>query len=818
MDIAPGVSLGPYKILQPLGSGGMGAVYLAYDERLDRRVALKVLTKATGDEATRQLRREARAIARLNHPNIAAVYDVVEHAGDTFIVMEYVDGEPLSTLVTSPPVAIDRALDVGLQLADALAYAHHEGIIHRDIKPGNVMLTRDRKVKVLDLGLARVTSADPFAQTRSASEPVQSHAGTPAYMAPERLSGQPADARTDVYSAGVVLFELLTGKRPYSAPDLMTLAVNIATHPTPRVRTSRPDVPKALDDVVARAMAKDRDSRFASAQELRDGLVRVREAMTGVAPVRVDDPRKKRHRSALIGATVIAILAIVAWFVARGRTPPAPVAAAATVAIPPAFNDSTGQADLDELGSLLQSVLSRNLTALPGITIVRAPVTAAAGSPPDKPPSQPPTYTAALRIRRALSGIVVDADLQQQGDSRPAPHAFSGDELKVLRSAVEGVTASVQQRYRPGRPASDAGRDELQTMPTTDGQALVSYLRGRIALDTSEDAKTDQVAVSAFQEAIKRDRSFAFAHAGLSQAYSSLVRHTTGEPDWLDRAKDAADQALKIDPRCDQAHLAMALVFRAAQQRDGAVVEARQAVVLTPDSDDARRILGLTLIDQGQDEAGFEELQAAAALRPRHWMNYYVLGRSLLVKSRFAEAVSALDKVTSNLPHFESAYVNLGLAQMSLGDYGMAVGNFENALQMEPGDSVALNNLATAYYWDGRFDKALESYQKAIAIDPENPRQFMNLGDTYEALRRAPDAQNAYARCVRFADARRAIKFTPDTEAIGAKCQAKLRNFDEAERRALAAVSKDPTNANVVYKLAVVYALMRQPDKALERL
>jgi len=285
---------------------------------------------------------------------------------------------------------------------------------------------------------------------------------------------------------------------------------------------------------------------------------------------------------------------------------------------------------------------------------------------------------------------------------------------------------------------------------------------------------------------------------------------------WLDQAKDAADRALDLDPRCDQAHLALAVVLLAESQGDP-VAEARQAVHLTPDSDDAHRILGLALISQGQADAGFQELRFATVLRPRHWMNYYALGRSLLAAHGYRDAVEALQKVRDHLPRFESAYVNLGLAQMSLGNWSVAVGHLERAVQLDGEDHFAFNNLATAYYWDRQFKRALELYQEAIRRDPENPKQLMNLGDTYEALALRNEARSAYEQAVKFADARRATGFDAATEAIAAKCQAKL-GIAGAEGRALAALAANETDADVLFKLAVVYALTRQTDKALDRL
>jgi serine/threonine protein kinase/tetratricopeptide (TPR) repeat protein len=821
MEITPGLVLGPYRILKLLGSGGMGAVYLAYDERLERHVALKMVTRAPREDAPRRLLREARAVARLTHPNIAGLYDVFEHDHETFLVMEYVDGEPLTSLVKAQPVSIDRAVDVGLQLVDALRYAHRARIIHRDIKPANVMLTPDGTVKVLDLGLAHET-VDPGADTRTVSavdpsEVISSRAGTPPYMAPERLARHVADARTDVYSVGVVLFELLTGRRPYFAPDLMTLAVNIATQPTPRVAETRPDVPAVLDDLVARAMAKDPATRYASAAELHDALIRVRETLAGKVPKPPDDSPKISRRKVLIGAAVIAALAIVSWLMFGGGSQPAPAIGPGTVAIPPVINASTDQADVDELGSLLQSILSRNLAVVPGITIVPAPppggpTTALAQSPP-----QPANYTVSVTIRRAVSGVAADVDVLRNGDTRPTRQPFTGDELTLLGAVLDGLATVLQPRLTPDSRSGDAGRSQLRDVPTRDLQALVSYLRGRSLLDTSDDPKMDAQAVAAFQDAIRRDGSFAFAHAGLSQAYWSAWKHT-GESSWLDRARDAATQAAAIDPRCDQARVALALVFRGLQRKNEAVSEAKRAVGLTPDSDDARRVLGLALLSDNQAEAGLVELAAAVARRPQRAVNQYYLGWGLLTGNRNQEAILPLKEATDLQPNFESAWVNLGLAYLRVGDWEKASGSSSRALELNSSDSIALNNLATAYYWDGKYELAVQRFEEAVKLDPESAKRQMNLGDAHDAVGRLREARAAYTKAVDLATIQLRKKFDPTTAGIAAKSEAKLGRKAEAERWASQAWEANDKDAEVAYKVAAVYALTGQPEKALDKL
>jgi len=824
MEMTPGLRLGPYKILRLLGSGGMGAVYLAHDERLDRHVALKVVSREPREGATRRVVREARTIARLNHPNIAGLYDVFEHEREAFLVMEYIEGEPLTALVKQQPVSIERTLDIGLQLVDALRYAHRSRIIHRDIKPANVMLTPEGKVKLLDLGLARVTP-DPTAATQSQSESapsdVQSRAGTPAYMAPERLGRHVADARTDVYSVGVLLFELLTGRRPYLAPDLMTLAVNVATHPTPRVADTRPDIPPVLDDLVARAMAKDPATRYASAAELHDALVRVRETMTGRYPEPLDDSPKISRRTVVIGAGILAVLAIVAWLVFRPGPSAPPVIGPGMCAIQPVINESTDQADLEELGSLLHSVLSRNLGRVPGITIVPAQLPSATGqtAATGQPSPKPADYTMSIKIRRAVAGLAADVDILRNDNTRLVRQQFSGDELALFRSVLDWLATVVQRPSGSDQKSSDAVLNQLRALPTPDRQALVSYLDGRRVLSTTDDLKADAQAVAAFQDAITRDGSFSFAHAGLSQAYWSTWKHTLPrDRSLLERARDVAMKAAAIDQACDQAHVALALAFSFLPRRNEAVSEAKRAVVLAPDNDDARRALGLALIIDAQTEAGLVELRSALDRRPHRAINMYYVGYGLLRARRDQEAIARLKKATEQQPNFESAWVNLGLAYLRVGDWEKSIGSSSRALELNKTDSDAVNNLALAYYWDGKYELAVQRFQEAARLEPESPRRQMNLGDALDAVGRFPEAKKAYARAVNLATAELRKRFDTTNAGIAAKSHAKLGNKAEAELLAGQAWEADDKDPEVVYKVAAVYALTGQPAKALDKL
>ncbi|MCX6550881.1 MAG: protein kinase, partial [Acidobacteria bacterium] len=284
-------AIGPYRVLDRLGAGGMGEVFLAVDTRLDRKVALKYLSDPALDAPRERdrLLREARAAAQITHPNIAAIYDILDAGPHPCIVMEYAVGEPLSQVAARGPLLPAQVVAIGLQLADALAHAHAAGVIHRDLKPANIVLTPSGTVKVLDFGLARVFDVEPDASAAEAPTrealPTQSRlAGTPAYMAPEQLAGQPASTLSDIYGVGATMYELLTGRRPFNGPTVPDIVYQVLSQPTPLASAANPSVPPALDAVVARAMSRDLGARYQSAAHLAEALHVVAGSATASRP------------------------------------------------------------------------------------------------------------------------------------------------------------------------------------------------------------------------------------------------------------------------------------------------------------------------------------------------------------------------------------------------------------------------------------------------------------------------------------------------------------------------------------------------------
>jgi tetratricopeptide (TPR) repeat protein len=501
----------------------------------------------------------------------------------------------------------------------------------------------------------------------------------------------------------------------------------------------------------------------------------------------------------------------------RPGPPPQTVAAPVTrtLAIPPIINDRPDEPEFAEFGSLVQSILARNFAELPGIKIV------AAEAPDAIAGHAAPEYATRINLRHSAKGIGATAQLLR-GETVVWRDDTEGDELAVLQFVTNKFLTGLEPKNRLSDPLTEAERAALR-LPTQQAKALSAYVHARTLLDTSDSSQTDNDAANVFRGAIDRDPSFAFAQAGLSQAYSSLAKHSESKD--LQQAVTAANAALDLDRKVDQAHLALALAQLGVHNSAAAVDEARNALALTPDSDDAHRVLGLALVASKNFDAGIAELKTAVALRRDHWLNYYALGRSLLVADKPADAVAPLQTMRDKVTTYESAWVNLGYAQLLLGKWDESVGNLNRALDLNAQDHFALNNLGTAYYWQGaangdtaKYKQALTRYLEALKFYPDSAKLYMNLGDTYDVLGNKSKADALYKSAVESADRLLAKGMDEEMEAIAAKCQAKLTHFEDAEGRALKALASDPNNTKVLHKLAVIYALWKKPDEALTRL
>ena len=822
-------TIGPYVVIRRLGAGGMGEVFLAEDPRLGRQVAIKRPTDAwlATPTARDRLRREARAAARLSHPNIAAIFDVLDDRDRPHIVMEYVQGETLASVMMGGPISPSRVAEIGLQLADALAEAHANGIIHRDLKLGNVMLAPTGRVKVLDFGLA--TSPDAEGDRITDTGRVL---GTPGYMAPEQMLGYRGDERSDIYSVGVMLFGLIAGRLPFDSIDSGGRALTMLSgEQAPRADAVNPNVPAAAADVIARAMARDPDARFQTARDLHDALVRLQRVLaelpTGPSEVPTGDfaARRRRWRWLIGAAALVAIGAIVAAIplMRRRAIPPAPAAAvpaSPVVAVLP-FDVISRDTTNAYLGVGFADSLTTDLAHLPAITVVRR----------DELRDFVGEHRAVLKAANAVGAdVIVDASVQVEGTSlrvnaklyRTEGQTLS--EIDALR--YEGSTDrlfELQHQLAAGVIASASlGTMAADEKPgTSDPVAERKYWQGRALLDRVDVPGNLKAATDLLTEAVAQDPSFALAHGALAEA--ALAEYHEGrDPTWVQVALRESGSAIKADPSASDVYVSRATFYRDTGKLDEAIQDAKHAIDIQPTNDNAHELLGDLLFASSkstaqQDEA-LAQFRVAIGLRPKLARHYLDLGASLLKIGRFDEAVDPLETVVRLEPNNADGWHKLGTAYQLKEDDARALTYYAKSIKLRPYASTYLN-MGDIQYDEAKYDDAARSYLEAVKLKgPNEPTAHYNLGDAYTRLKRTKEAQAEYQASIALLQANLKVNPTKiETLGLLAVCLAKVGRFAEAEAR-IADALKVSTANQVLYRQATVLALGGKPTEALAAL
>jgi serine/threonine protein kinase/tetratricopeptide (TPR) repeat protein len=824
----PGDSIGPYQIREKLGSGGMGEVFLCLDTRLQRMVALKCLTNRDAGDDDNNILREARAAARLTNPHIASVYDVLEYEGRAFIVMEYVEGESLRTRLLRSSLSPDLAIAIGLQLADALCAAHTQGVIHRDLKPSNIQLMQDGTVKVLDFGVAkvipRVEGVTEAPTTRRTGAGGRSDSpGTPVYMSPEQLIGGRVDTRSDIYSLGVVLFEMVTGRRPYIETDAVALAVAMTTSRPPPPDAIDPRVPRRLSSVIVKALQHEPFNRYQSARELGDALQELIEPTTReVPPPFVENVSRRRFSRLALAAVVVAVAGALGWLIAssRARTP-APNAASSVLAILPVDNP-TGDPHASYLGEAMASLVAANFRTIGSLNVVsRASTIEFARRRNDLQALKDQlgaAYVLDVTVKTARPSPELTARLRRPGDPEAGwQQTLSGDPVEIERALIEGVARTLSGWTR--RRFTDAEWSRLRRLPTARGDAVAAYTEARALLEQTNVPASIERAIARLQDAINVDPSFAGGHAWLGAAI--LMRwERVRDAALIERATPAVTKALQLDPELSAAHYANGMLLNITGRRDAAVQSLRRAIELDPDSDDPHRLLGWRLLSaQGKTDEAVGELREAVRIRPDSFENYYRLGNVLYLAGRYREAVDAFRAATELQPRRADVFTNLGATYHMLGDVEQAIGNYQHAISLGAGDAQAYGNLAYFYFLAGRDKQALQTSLEAVKRDPTRASLQRDLGDYYSKLGRTREAHGAYQRAIELAQQSYAVN-SRDAAAvmIMALSEAHIGDRVAAERHVAEALTLAPDDRDTQMRSAKVYIVLGNATAALEHL
>ncbi len=784
-DRLVGRRLGRYVVIRLLGAGGMGAVYLAEDPDLNRQVAIKLvaghLCNLPGFRS--QLRREANALARLNHSNIAHVYDLLdvdEHVG---IVMEHLRGETLADRLRRDPMALHEVIRLGAQMAAALAHAHEQNVLHCDFKPGNVFITVRGGVKVVDFGLARTCAGTTHAAGGTTTGLIEQF-GTPGYMSPEHSRGEPLDQRSALFSLGVVLHEMATGRKP--APGEHVAG------------------PPALRRILSKLLAPVPSARYQTAAEVAADLDAV-------------GARSLRRRVAIGAVALAAVAALAAGAVTRWWSADPPGRTRAILAVPP-FQSSGTEPSTTYLAEGLTEILTNELARIPGLVVVSNAW--ARGVPPDE--DDPAALARELGASHLVLGRIKPG--ARPGALHVALTVFDADRDQTVEPVA--IEAAVDDLLRTSR-LPDAVRAQLETAGMSigaaaplqasasyDRAAIEDYARGREYLERDNSQENLDRALALFDRAIGRDAAFALAHAAKGEA-SWRKYQATRESDWAARAQAAAFDALRLAPDEPAVRYTAAVVLHGTGRRKEAVDELTRVLTMQPAHDDAHRLLGRIYADMGDMDNAVAEFQAAIALRPGFWQNYHQLGVAYYEKGRFQEAIDAFTRGVELRPDSAPAFQALGTSYHALGNVDEALRNYERAIAIAP-SAFAYSNIGLIHYSHGRFGEAAAAYEKSAGLQPRRPSTFRNLGDTYARLGDRTRARSAYSRAVELT--REELRINPkdaSTMTLQAMCLAKLGRAGEASRVAAAANELAPDDIQVVYDTAVVHALAGRETEAL---
>jgi len=694
-----GRSLGHYRITAAIGAGGMGEVYRATDTKLGRDVALKVLPAemASSPERLERFQREAKALAALDHPGIVGVYSVEEADGVHFLTMQLVEGQPLDRLIPEGGLPVGRLLEIGTAVAEALAAAHDKGIVHRDLKPANVMVAGDGRVKVLDFGLARMTG--PQAEPSGGSElPTDLRTregvvmGTVPYMSPEQVSGKPLDHRSDVFSLGVLIYEMASGRRPFQGASSAELASAILRDTPPALSTLRAGLPQELMPIVTRCLEKDPGARF---QGMRDVRAALQPSSTGVGtPQPGGRPGWRRHALPIAGAVVI-LLAVAAYVGTRsGLVRPAsraqgeaPAAGAIrSIAVLPLDNYS-GDPGQDYFAEGMTDELTAQLA-----TISRLRVISRGSAMQFKGAHRPPTPEIArtLDVDAIVEGSVLRSGERvrvtaQLIDGRADRHlwakSFERSSRDVLALQDELASAIAREIHAELTPAEQS---RLASAPRIDPAAYDAYLKGRYFFNRPSDENL-QKAIARFEEAVALEPAFAPAHSGLSDAYlwagynEGFLTASEARP----KAKAAAEKASQLDDASAEAHTSLAN-FKLWYEYDweGCEAEFRRALALNPSYAYAHDQFGMALAFQGRLEEAIAEGRRAAELDPLSPQILLDATLAFAWKGEYGAARQLVKKASDLDPTFFMAPWIAGWIEIQAGKVEEAVAPFQKAEAM----------------------------------------------------------------------------------------------------------------------------------------
>ena len=845
-QLRPGTSFGSrYRIEKLLGEGGMGAVYKAYDTELGRMVAIKLVRRelAGSRQIMQRFKQELLLASRISHKNILRIHDLGEVDGIKFITMAFVEGADLAGLIEkNGRLPQERALKFAKQLSAALDAAHNEGVVHRDLKPQNILVDQADQIYVSDFGLAKSLEPDMTAMTQAGQV-----LGTPRYMSPEQVEAKDLDQRSDLYSLGLIFYEMFTSELPFRAESSFQLMYKQVHEAAKDPRTVCPELPEYIANIVLKCLEKDPARRYQSAREILADL----EAQSAPPVSAAGAAAEGVGTSITVPATAAGSKTISiqvprparpGWWLAAGGIV---LAAAFALAVPalrhrilPSRESNAGQAGIqhymavlpfrvtgdDENGKYIADgvvdSLSAKLSGLRNVYVAPANAVNAAVKQPDQQ-----KLARALGVKLLLRGTVTTgannavAITVTLDDTAGKNQNLLHQDFSGVRQDLLTLEDQIFNKLVSTLAIKQSNEEMLRSTarPTEKVGAYEIYLKGRNLWRGSQNAQDLAKAIDLFNQAIKIDPRFALAYTGLADADRRMYDQTK-DAVWTQRALGAAQQAQSLNDNLPEVHFTLGSIYTTTGRTAEAIAELQRSLQLAPNSDEALRRLGTAYLNAGQSQQAIAEYTKATEVNPYLWTNFNQLGVAYFQLGQNERALQAFQHVSQLNPDRAEGWANTGAVYYQQSKWNESIPMFQKAIELQP-NAMYFSNLGTTYFYLGRYGDAAQMFEKAVGLMGNNARFRLFLADAYRWSGQKAKASATYEQAISIAY--KSVQVNPqDSEALGylAICYAKQGDAKQATQFIARARGIDQQSNELMYEEATVQALAGKTKEALSSL